>query len=95
MPKTVQTRCSTCWPQDRQALKRQLDQAFSRANAKVRQQMIEVVAELAGEAGVGLVLFKNQIFLGDRKIDLTEEVLTRLNKRLPSVEVTFAEASNN
>lgn len=79
---------------DGQSMKRQLDQAFGRANGKVREAMIDIVAEVAKEANVGLVLFKNQIFLGDRKIDLTEEVMVRLNKRLPKVEVTFSEAAN-
>ncbi|WP_193180175.1 OmpH family outer membrane protein [Nisaea sediminum] len=79
---------------DGQSMKRQLDQAFGRANGKVREAMIEIVAEVAKEANVGLVLFKNQIFLGDRKIDLTEEVMVRLNKRLPKVDVTFSEAAN-
>ncbi len=79
---------------DGQSMKRELDQAFGRANAQVREAMIEIVADVAAEASVGLVLFKNQIFLGDRKIDLTEEVMLRLNKRLPKVEVTFSEAAN-
>ena len=79
---------------DGQAMKRQLDQAYGRANGKIRQTMIEIVAEVAGEVGVGLVLFKNQIFLGDRKIDVTEEIMTRLNKKLPKVEVTFTEQQN-
>ena len=59
-----------------------------------RQTMIEIVAEVAGEVGVGLVLFKNQIFLGDRKIDVTEEIMKRLNKKLPKVKVTFTETQN-
>ena len=79
---------------DGQAMKRQLDQAYGRANVQVRQTMIEIVAEVAGEVGVGLVLFKNQIFLGDRKIDVTEEIMKRLNKKLPKVKVTFTETQN-
>ena len=79
---------------DGQGIKRQLDQAYGRANGEVRQAMIEIVAEVAGEANVGLVLFKNQIFLGDRKIDITDEIMARLNKKLPKVAVTFAEAQN-
>ena len=79
---------------DGQAMKRQLDQAYGRANGQVRQTMIEIVAEVAGEVGVGLVLFKNQIFLGDRKIDVTEEIMKRLNKKLPKVKVTFTETQN-
>lgn len=79
---------------DGQAMKRQLDQAYGRANGQVRQTMIEIVAEVASEVGVGLVLFKNQIFLGDRKIDVTEEIMKRLNKKLPKVKVTFTETQN-
>ena len=79
---------------DGQGIKRQLDQAFGRANGEVRQAMIEIVAEVAGEVDVGLVLFKNQIFLGDRKIDITNEIMARLNQQLPKVAVTFSEAQN-
>ncbi|MEP6148531.1 MAG: OmpH family outer membrane protein, partial [Nisaea sp.] len=79
---------------DGQEMKRQLDQAYGRANGNVRKIMIELVAEVAGEVGVGLVLFKNQIFLGDRKIDITEEIMKRLNAKLPKVEVTFVEKQN-
>ncbi|MEP3115119.1 OmpH family outer membrane protein [Nisaea sp.] len=79
---------------DGQEMKRQLDQAYGRANGNVRKIMIELVAEVAGEVGVGLVLFKNQIFLGDRKIDITDEIMKRLNAKLPKVEVTFVEKQN-
>ncbi|MEQ8333055.1 OmpH family outer membrane protein [Nisaea sp.] len=79
---------------DGQSMKRQLDQAYGRANGEVRKTMIEIVAEVAGEVGVGLVLFKNQIFLGDRKIDVTDEIMKRLNQRLPKVEVTFTATQN-
>lgn len=79
---------------DGQSMKRELDQAFSRANGEIRKQMIDIVAKIAEEADVGLVLFKNQIFLGTRKIDVTDEVMKRLNKALPKVKVTFGASSN-
>lgn len=79
---------------DVQTGKRQLDQAFGRAMGEVRKTMIDIVRELAEEAEIELVLPKDQIFLGHRRVDITQEVMTRLNERLPRVDVTFTEAQN-
>lgn len=82
----------TALQRDGQGLKRQLDQAFNDAMGQVREELIKIVADLAKETGVGLVLFKNQIFLGERKLDISDEALARLNKKLPTVKVNIPKA---
>lgn len=74
---------------DVQSRKRQLDQAFSQSLEKVRNALIKVVAQLAEESKVGLVLFKNQIVIAERSLDLSKEALKRVNKQLPDLKVAL------
>lgn len=70
-----------------QARKRGLDEAFAKAMSEVRQKMVSAVAEIAEERGYDLVLFKNQIVIAAKSLDITEEVRRRLDEALPRVEV--------
>ncbi len=66
--------------------RRNLERALSIAMSEV-QQMITVVAdEVASERGINLVLYRSQVPLFDPRMNMTDEVLKRLNKRLPTVE---------
>ncbi|WP_170294861.1 OmpH family outer membrane protein [Roseospira navarrensis] len=66
--------------------RRNLERALSMALSQV-QQMITVVAdEVAAERGINLVLYRSQVPLFDPRMEMTEDVLTRLNERLPEVE---------
>ncbi|WP_246422889.1 OmpH family outer membrane protein [Roseospira visakhapatnamensis] len=65
--------------------RRNLERALSQALAQV-QQMITVVAdEVAAERGINLVLYRSQVPLFDPRMEMTEDVLGRLNERLPAV----------
>ena len=75
--------CSA-WPRSGGA---QLDQAAAAALNEVRTAMIEVVGELADSRGFNLVLPSSGLLLFSPKIDLTDEVLGRLDKKLPNVKV--------
>ena len=46
-------------------------------------------AEVAEETGVGVVLFRSAIVIAVKKLDISKEVLQRLNKKLPEVKVRF------
>lgn len=67
--------------------RRQLDQALGAANAQLRQALKEIVDELAEARGFNLVLPASALLLFSPKIDITEEVLARLDRKLPSVKV--------
>ena len=71
-----------------QARKRVLDQAFNESMAKVRDTVLQIVTEVAGEQKATLVLAKQQVVLAEKSLDLTAAVLERVNKKLPSVPVT-------
>lgn len=65
--------------------RRTLERALSMALSEV-QQMITIVAdEVAAERGINLVLYRSQVPLFDPRMEMTDDVLTRLNERLPSV----------
>lgn len=70
-----------------QLRKRQLDEGFARAMNEVRKSLVSVVAEIAEERGIKLVLFKSQIVIAEKSLDVSDETLQRLNERLPTVEV--------
>ena len=71
-----------------QARKRVLDQAFNESMTKVRDAVLQIVTEVAGEQKATLVLAKQQVVLAEKSLDLTSAVLDRLNKKMPSVPVT-------
>jgi outer membrane protein len=72
-----------------QARKRQLEGAFNTAMEKVRRSLIIVAQELAKERKVNIVLPKSVVLLSITGLDITDQALKRLNKRLPSVKVVI------
>jgi outer membrane protein len=71
-----------------QARKRVLDQAFNESMTKVRDTVLQIVTEVAGEQKATLVLAKQQAVLAEKSLDLTSAVLERVNRKLPTVPVT-------
>ncbi|MCB1969302.1 MAG: OmpH family outer membrane protein [Geminicoccaceae bacterium] len=75
-----------------QERRRQLDDVSSEALSQVRNTLIEVVGDLAERAGFNVVLPSSGVLLFSPRIDLTEEVLTRLDAKLPDVKLSDASA---
>lgn len=73
-----------------QERRRELDDASAQALNEVKTALIEVVTSIAEERGFNLVLPSSEVLFFSRKIDLTEEVLTKLDARLPDVRVPKA-----
>lgn len=71
-----------------QAKRKALDQAFTDSMNTVRNNLLTVVEKAARERSANLVLVKQQALWVDKTLDVTDEVLTRLNKALPQVAVT-------
>lgn len=65
--------------------RRNLERALSQALAQVQQTITVVADEVAAERGINLVLYRSQVPLFDPRMEMTQDVLTRLNERLPSV----------
>ena len=72
-----------------QTSNQKLKKSFDQAMDKVQKELLRTVAEVAEESGVGVVLFRSAIVIAVKKLDISKEVLQRLNKKLPDVKVHF------
>ena len=72
-----------------QARRKVLDQAFTDSMNDVRASLLDIVKDVAHERGANLVLIKQQVLWNDKVLDVTDEVLGRLNQKLPQVTVTM------
>ena len=62
-----------------------VEKSFRTAMGELSDALAQVTEELAGELGANLVLPKSQIFLHDPRMEVTQLVIERLNKKHPSV----------
>lgn len=70
-----------------QGRRKVLDQAFTDSMNSVRASLLAIVDAVAHERGVNLVLVKQQALWVDAPLDVTDEVLRRLNSKLPELAV--------
>jgi Skp family chaperone for outer membrane proteins len=70
-----------------QGKRRKLDQAFNEAMQQVERKVFEVVAEIASERDYKLALHKAQVVVVQTALEITPEVLRRVNQKLPTVAV--------
>ncbi|WP_404378874.1 OmpH family outer membrane protein [Caenispirillum salinarum] len=71
---------------DVQTRRRNLERAFGQAMSAVQQGTIRIADQIAAEKGVNVILYRSQVFLFDNAMDLTDEILQRLDARMPTVE---------
>lgn len=69
--------------------KAQLDKAFAAALEEVQKNVLDVTKQVASEKKLTLVVSSAQVLYGDPSLDITDEVLKRLDSKLPSVSVKF------
>lgn len=74
-----------------QERKRSLDLARQQGIGQVQAVLNRVVTEIANERDLTLILRKEQTVLVATHLEITDEVLRRLNAELPSVEATTSE----
>ena len=72
-----------------QTSNQKLKKSFDQAMDKVQKELLRIVAEVAEETGVGVVLFRSASVIAVKKLDISKEVLQRLNRKLPEVKVRF------
>jgi Skp family chaperone for outer membrane proteins len=72
------------------ARRKALDQSFTEAMDMVRDNLMNVVQKIAHEKGANIVLVKQQILWSESTLDVTDEVLKRLNKELPQIKVKIS-----
>lgn len=66
---------------------RDLERTYRQGIGEVRKVLIEVSKEMARERNIDVIIQKTSVLLVVRDLDITEEVLKRVNERLPSVTV--------
>ena len=67
--------------------RKQLEEVSAEAVNEVKSALIEIVTEIADDRGFNLVLPSSQVLFFSRQVDLTEEVLSKLDARLSQVAV--------
>jgi Skp family chaperone for outer membrane proteins len=70
-----------------QTRRKVLDQSFTDSMNKVRDSLLDVVDKVAHGHGANLVIVKQQALWTDQPLDITGEVLKRLDQQLPQVTV--------
>ncbi len=78
---------------DVQERRKVLDQAYGDGLKKVQEELKAVIAGIAKERGLTLVLPAEQTLYADPTLNITDEALKRLNKKLASVTLNFAAPS--
>ncbi len=71
-----------------QKRRQQLEEVSADAVSKVERALFEVLTTLAEERGLNVVLPTSQVLFFSRQIDLTDEVLAKLDATLSEVPVT-------
>lgn len=70
-----------------QKRRQELDQLRDTAMVEVQTALNSIIAEIANEKGIVLVLQREQTVLAVRSLEITAEVIERLNKKIPNVVV--------
>lgn len=68
--------------------RRELDEAVSEALGELREEILKIVAEMADENKYDLVLSRQNVVIVERSIDISKEVMDRLNKSVKKITVT-------
>ncbi|KIL98898.1 Outer membrane protein H precursor [Paramagnetospirillum magnetotacticum MS-1] len=64
---------------------RALEKSTDSAMAELMNAILTITGEIAAEMGANLVLPKQQVVLHEPRMDVTAQVIERLNKKLPAV----------
>lgn len=70
-----------------QQKKRALEEAVLQATGRLRQEILKITAGIAEEEGYDVVLTRQNVVIVDKSMDITAEVMTRLNKSLTDIKL--------
>ena len=65
-----------------------IDRIVSESRNEVLNALKPILEEISNEMGITVLLEKNSVLLNAENMDITEEALKILNKKLPSIEVS-------
>lgn len=75
-----------------QSRRQGLQQSYNEAMTKVENVALEVIADIVKERRANLVMAKQALVFEAEGMDITAETLTRLDQKLPSVQVNLPKA---
>jgi outer membrane protein len=78
-----------------QARRRLLDKSFNDTKNIILNNLIIVAREVADDWKLNILLEKRFVFLSAKTIDVTEEVIARLDTRLPKLTVNLVETNQD
>ncbi len=84
--KKLETRFQTVIKQTEER-RRVLNQAFNTAMGYLRRELGLAVAEVMKERGIEMSLPRSAVLVFDDRFDISDEVLKRLDKRLPTIDL--------
>ena len=65
-----------------------IDRIVSESRNEVLNALKPILEEISNEYGITVLLEKNSVLLNAENMDITDEALKALNKKLPSIEVS-------
>jgi outer membrane protein len=75
-----------------QLVNRLLELALSNGVGKIQLRARDITKEIAGELKLDLIVSNAAITFAKPQLDLTDKVLSRLNKRLPTVKIVLPQS---
>lgn len=72
-----------------QEKRERLGEAYNDAVGDIQEAVMKIVADMAKQRGFKVVIPTNNLVYATPDLDITQEVLTQLNKDLPSVSIDF------
>ena len=73
---------------ERQSKLMKIDELIALSRNDILNAIKPILEEISNEKGITVILEKNSIMLNAEKMDITNEVLKKLNKSLPSINVS-------
>lgn len=73
-----------------QKRRRDLDRAFNETKNEILKSLIVVAQEVATEKKLDILIEKRFVFISAKKLDVTDEIIKRLDKLLPTVAIDFS-----
>ncbi len=70
-----------------QKIRMTVEQSFNKAVQTLKENMLQVISDMAAEKKYQLVITKQNVIIGDKSLEVTDDVLTRLNGKIKSIEV--------
>ena len=73
-----------------QTRRRDLDRAFNETKNEILKSLIVVAQKVATEKKLNILIEKRFVFISAKKLDVTDEIIKRLDKLLPTVAIDFS-----